>query len=73
MVEVRLFAQFREGRDKISFLPQESFSSPRRIIAYLGIDEKKVAIILVNGFHKDLDHPLEAGDILALFPPIAGG
>lgn len=73
MIEVRLFAMFREGREKISFLPEKDFPNPREILRHLGIEEKKVAILLVNGFHSDMDHDLKAGDVLAIFPPIAGG
>ncbi|GIK39078.1 MAG: MoaD/ThiS family protein [Anaerolineae bacterium] len=37
----------------------------------LSIEE--VAIALVNGKKQELTHPLKEGDLLVLFPPIAGG
>lgn len=73
MIEVRLFAFFREGRDKISYLSEETFPTPRAILEYLGIEENKVAILLVNGFHSEFEHRLKDGDVLAVFPPVAGG
>jgi molybdopterin converting factor small subunit len=30
-------------------------------------------VMLVNGRHKSLDHVLEDGDVVAVFPPVAGG
>lgn len=73
MIEVRLFAHFRNGREKISFLPAESFPSPKKIIGHLDIPEEDLAIILINGFHSEIDDLLKAGDVLALFPPVGGG
>lgn len=73
MVEVRLFAQFREGREKTSYFDSSDYPTPRAILEHFEIEEKSVAILLINGFHKELDTPLENGDVLALFPPVAGG
>jgi len=39
----------------------------------LGIKEEEVALIIVNGIHSNVDRKLEEGDVLALFPPVAGG
>ncbi|HZK09946.1 MAG TPA: MoaD/ThiS family protein [Clostridia bacterium] len=73
MIEIRLFAHFRNGREKISFQPVEDFPTPAHILKHLEIEQKKVAILLVNGFHSKFDHPLKEGDIVAIFPPVAGG
>lgn len=43
------------------------------IVARLGLPPQEVAIVMVNGVHRDMDHVLADGDRLALFPPIAGG
>ena len=58
MIEVRLFATFREGRD---------------ICRLYQIPCEEVAIFLINGRHSDLQKPIKDGDILALFPPVGGG
>ncbi|NLY73453.1 MAG: MoaD/ThiS family protein [Tissierellia bacterium] len=73
MVEVRLFAYFRNGREKISHLAVDDFSSPRKILEHLEIDEEELGILLINGFHSQLDDQLKDGDVLAIFPPVAGG
>lgn len=73
MIEVRLFATFREGRDKISFLDSKDFKVAGDIIDYLKIPRKEVAILLINGHYLPADTPINDGDILALFPPVGGG
>lgn len=73
MIEVRLFATFREGREKITFLPPKGISTARDIIQILNIDEAEVAILLINGKHRKPESPVQDGDILALFPPVGGG
>ena len=73
MVEVRLFATFREGREKILFLDPEKYHNVMEIIAYLEILAEEVAICLINGKHSKLEDPVKSGDVLALFPPVGGG
>lgn len=73
MIEVRVFATLRQGRDKISMLPPEPFSTAGDILKHLGIPAEEVSILLINGFHKGAEDPVKDGDILALFPPVGGG
>lgn len=73
MIEVRLFATFREGRDKIQFLDSKDFSKASDVVDYLKIQHKEVAICLINGRHSKLDEDIKDGDVLAIFPPVGGG
>ena len=73
MIEVRVFATLRQGRDKVTMLPAEGFSTAGDIICHMDIPAEEVAILLVNGFHKKPDEPVKAGDVIALFPPVGGG
>jgi len=73
MIEVRLFATFREGREKISFLEPKLYHTAAEVIDYFHISEEEVAICLINGRHSKLDSPVSDGDIMALFPPVGGG
>ncbi len=43
------------------------------LLTVLGVPEREVFSILVNGRHRTPSDPLEAGDRVALFPPVAGG
>ena len=72
-IEVRLFATFREGREKKYFLEVAEGSNILKIIDDLNIDEKEVSIMLLNGIDGDSSRKLSDGDVLALFPPVGGG
>ena len=73
MIEVRLFATLRQGREKSIVLDSKDFPTPGDILKHLDIIPGEVSILLVNGFHKTLDEKLEDGDVVALFPPVGGG
>ena len=73
MIEVRLFANFRDNRDKKVFLDANEFSDVQQILYHIGIKNEEVAILLVNGIHSKAEMRLKDEDIVALFPPIAGG
>lgn len=73
MIEVRLFATFREGREKVLFLDSKDYKNAHEILDYLQIPYEDVAIYLINGRHSKLDDKIKDGDILAIFPPVGGG
>jgi molybdopterin converting factor small subunit len=73
MIEVRLFATFREGREKISFLDASQYHIAGEVLDYFHIPYEEVAIYLINGRHSKLDEPVKDGDVLAIFPPVGGG
>lgn len=73
MIEVRLFATFREGREKILFLESEKFPQISDILDYLKIPYDEVAICLINGIHSNVDAKIKDADVIALFPPVGGG
>lgn len=72
-IEVRLFATFREGREKKYFLKVEESTKLIDIINKLEINEEDVSIALINGIDGSLERQLNEGDILAIFPPVGGG
>lgn len=73
MIEVRLFATFRDGREKISFLDAGDYHTVSEVIDYLHITQEEVAICLINGKHSKVEDAVKDGDVLALFPPVGGG
>jgi len=73
MIEVRVFATLRQGREKVTMLPAESFSTAGDIIRRMEIPAEEVSILLINGFHKKPEDAVKDGDIVALFPPVGGG
>lgn len=72
-IEVRLFAYFRNGREKIQVLDVDNKTTILEILNMLNINEDEVALLLLNGFDGHIDRELKDGDILALFPPVGGG
>lgn len=77
-LEVRMYS----GLEKL--IPGARFGQPikvnfteyptcRMLLNKLGIPEKEVFIILVNGLNKTLDDVLADGDRVSLFPPVGGG
>jgi len=72
-IEVRLFATFREGRDKKYFLEIEEGTTIKDILKKLKINEDEVSLGLLNGIDGSLDREVKNGDIISLFPPVGGG
>ena len=77
-IEVKLFATLRD------YLPKESsrFSCKMKIdgqtqvkdiLSSLKIPEEIPKILLVNGIHAKKEQILKEGDVLSIFPPVAGG
>jgi molybdopterin converting factor small subunit len=73
MVEVRLFAGLRQGRQKIYQMESDSIATVQDIMDRLSIDRKEVNILLVNGFHQKPETQLKDGDVVSLFPAVGGG
>ena len=77
-VTVKLFATLRD------YLPKNSDGKSCRveidenttieqIITQLKLPEEIPKIILVNGLNGSIDQTLKDGDVLSIFPPVAGG
>lgn len=72
-VEVRLFAYFREGREKKQALKLTEDTEISKVLEILNIKEEEVSILLLNGRDGSADRKLKDGDVIALFPPVGGG
>ena len=73
IVKVKLFATLREGRFPVAEREFTAGATVRDVLADLAMPETEVALILINGRHKDFDTVLAGGDTLSLFPPVGGG
>jgi len=77
-VQVKLSASLRSrvaGYDPLEGLAVE-VEEPMQVqdlLGRLGLAPRDVKIVMVNGRHADLDHPLHDGDRVALFPAVGGG
>jgi molybdopterin synthase sulfur carrier subunit len=77
-VQVKLFANFQEylppGSEKYSCtLELEEGTTIAQVLARLKIPESQPMVPLVNGIHRQPEDRLQPGDVLSIFPPVAGG
>lgn len=77
-IEVKLFATLRdflpEGSGRFSCRMEiDGKTRVQDILSKLKIPEEMPKIILVNGVHGKKDQTLKEGDVLSVFPPVAGG
>lgn len=73
MVEVRLFAGLRKGRQKVYQMEAGTVRTVKDIMDALDIDVKEVNILLVNGFHQKPETEVKENDVVSLFPAVGGG
>ena len=73
MIEVRLLAGLRQGRQKIYQMEADSVKNVQDIMDVLNIQRKEVSILLINGFHQKPETEVKDEDIVSLFPAVGGG
>ena len=73
MIEVRLFAGLRQGRQKVYQMEPGSVSIVQDVMDVLNIPRSEVNIILINGFHQKPETEIKDEDIVSLFPAVGGG
>ena len=73
MIEVRLFATLRQGRQKVYHLEPGSVKNVQDVMDALGVPRSEVNIILINGFHQKPETEVKDEDIVSLFPAVGGG
>jgi molybdopterin converting factor small subunit len=77
-IEVKLFATLRDylpkGSGRFSCVAEiDGHTRVQDILSKLNIPDEIPKIILVNGVHGKKDQLLKEGDVLSIFPPVAGG
>ena len=73
MIEVRLFATLRQGRQKVYQVEPGSVNTVQDIMDVLDVPRSEVNIMLINGFHQKPESPVKDEDIVSLFPAVGGG
>ncbi len=73
MIEVRLFAGLRQGRQKIYQMEPGSVKTVQDIMDVLNIQRTEVNILLINGFHQKPETEVRDEDVVSLFPAVGGG
>jgi sulfur-carrier protein len=72
-ITVKLFATLRQERFDIDTLDLPRGTTVGDIVKKLGISDKEVTLIFVNGVHAELITEVRDRDTVALFPPVGGG
>ena len=77
-MEVRLFATLEcflppGSRDGVALLDVPDGSTAFDVARHLGIPAGSERVLLVNGREAGPDRMLAPGDVLDLYPPLAGG
>jgi len=72
-ITVKLFATFRKGRFDAEVREAPPGATVSRVVGEVGLPEKEIGIVLVNGRHATLSKALADGDTLAIFPLVGGG
>ncbi len=73
MIEVRLFATFRENRFKERRMDFPEDGLLKDLLQQLNISTDEVGILLVSGDSATPDTNLHPGDVVSIFPAIGGG
>lgn len=77
-VEVRLFANLAKllppgSQKKRAEMTIRKGATINDLLDKLNIPPKVTNIIMVNGIHQNRETELKEGDVVSVFPPIAGG
>ena len=72
-VTVKLFADLREGRFKVSDSEIADQSRVTDVVESLKIPPEQLAVCFVNGRDAETDYVIKNGDTVSLFPPVGGG
>ena len=73
MIEVRLFATLRQGRQKVYHLEPGSVKNVQDVMDAVDVPRSEVNIMLINGFHQKPETEVKDEDIVSLFPAVGGG
>ena len=73
MIEVRLFATLRQGRQKVYYVEPDSVKTVQDIMDVLDVPRSEVNIMLINGFHQKPETEVKDEDLVSLFPAVGGG
>ena len=77
-VEVRMFANLAKllppgSQNKRATMTVKKGTTVDELLERLKIPEKVTNIVMVNGVQGDREAELKEGDVVSVFPPIAGG
>ena len=72
-ITIKLFTTLQQFGSEEEDVTVPENTTVADVIVMLKIPKNIPLLRIVNGVHVKPDHTLKEGDVLALFPPIAGG
>ena len=77
-VDVKLFATLRkylpaEAQNKTVSVSLPDGGTVGDALDAAGVPRAEAHLLILNGDSRSPDHPLQEGDTLSVFPPVAGG
>lgn len=77
-IEVRLFANLAQllppgSKNKRAVITVKEGITVEELLDKLKVPPKVTNVIMVNGTYQDKNTKLKEGDVVSIFPPIAGG
>lgn len=76
IINLKFFASLRQympGDKDESWVDVQMESTVGEVLDYLKVPPDKPKIYMVNGVHAERETLLKEGDVLSVFPPVAGG
>jgi molybdopterin converting factor small subunit len=72
-LEIELFASLQKFMSKVEKVELDDSCTVLELLEKIDSNSSAVTITLVNGHHVPLDQTLHDAEVVAIFPPIAGG
>jgi molybdopterin converting factor small subunit len=69
---LRRYVKGYDGETGVLLEPR-SLKTVQDVCLHLGIPSEKIKLAMVNGRRVSLDHGIQDGDRVGLFPPVGGG
>ena len=73
VILVKIYATLRKYTDGEGTIHMDQAETVKDVLDKIGVPEKEVKNVIVNGRRRGIDYQVADGDRVALFPPIAGG
>jgi hypothetical protein len=72
-LDIEIFAQLLPGHPRRQSLEIRGQTSVRDIARAIGLEEKEIGLVTIDGVQSKLDDPVQSDSRICFFPYLAGG